>query len=106
MKAAEDTLKEVEEEATRALDAWEKNDMEFYHAVETAQNDMIKSWENTGIIADAEKLGDDIEGQFKAWEKNMARRAPVQSLTAQESKAVSKNLRSIEAELDMVLKSM
>merc|ERR1712054_458321 len=72
----------------------ETNNMEFIHAVETAQDDMIKSWENTGIIADAEKLGDDIEGQFKAWEKNMARRAPVQSFTAQESKAVSKNLRS------------
>ena len=64
MKAAEDTLKEVEEEANRAIDAWEKNDWEFYHSVESAQNDMIKSWENTGIISDAEKLGHDIEGQF------------------------------------------
>merc|ERR1712178_78877 len=106
MKAVEDTLATVEKEGTEAYKAWEKNDLEFYHSVEDAQNDMLKSWENTGIISDAEKLGHDIETQFKAWEKNMARRAPVQSLTAQQSKAVSKNLRSIEAELDMVLKSM
>ena len=67
---------------------------------------MINSWENTGIITDAEKLGQDIELQFNTWEKNMARRAPVQSLTAQQSKTVSQNLMSLEAEIDMVLKSM
>jgi hypothetical protein len=80
--------------------------MDFLNKVETAEYDMLDSWENTGITADAEKLGGDIEAQFKTWEKNMARRAPVQSLTAQQSKTVSQNLRSLEADLDMVLKSM
>lgn len=100
--AVRNTAEYVEEHATRAFDEYEKNDMDFIHKVETAQDDMIKSWENTGIITDAEKLGDDIEAQFNTWEKNMARRAPVQSLTAQQSKAVSQNLRSLEVELDMV----
>ena len=104
--AAKNTFHYVEENAVRAVDEFEKNDMDFIHKVETAEDDMIKSWENTGIITDAEKLGEDIELQFNTWEKNMARRAPVQSLTAQQSKAVSQNLRSLEAELDMVLKSM
>jgi len=71
--AVRNTAEYVEEHATRAFDEYEKNDMDFLHKVETAQDDMIKSWENTGIITDAEKLGDDIEAQFNTWEKNMAR---------------------------------
>lgn len=67
---------------------------------------MLNTWNQTGIIADAEKLEYDIEKQFGAWEKNMDRRAPVQSLTAQQSKTVSENLKSLEADLAMVLKSM
>jgi hypothetical protein len=106
MDAIESTFEYVEENAVRAFDEFEKNDMDFYNKVETAEYDMLDSWKNTGIISDAEKLGGDIEAQFNTWEKNMARRAPVQSLTAQQSKAVSQNLRSLEADLDMVLKSM
>ena len=103
--ADEDRMEENQHTLEGAWDDYEENDTEFWENVVDAQDDMISSLEDDGIVARDQALKDDIEAQFEEW-GSMRRVAPVQSLSTRDRRSVQTMLRKLERQIDGVLTNM
>jgi hypothetical protein len=73
MEAAEDREEEMMDAAETMFDDWEHNDDVFEDKVMRAQQEMLDSFEEDGITADAEALGEEIDATLHQMEQGMFR---------------------------------